>query len=69
MDKSSFLNYYKTILEKVSFDKRLLEKEYKKAKELLEGPEARDLDYWVKSQGLLRRTDSVLIDKNNSRLT
>ncbi|TXE11421.1 hypothetical protein [Algoriphagus aquimarinus] len=69
MDKSSFLNYYKTILEKVSFDKRLLEKEYKKAKELLEGPEARDLDYWVKSQGLLRRTDPVPIDKNNSRVT
>ncbi len=69
MDKSSFLNYYKTILEKVSFDKRLLKKEYKKAKELLEGPEARDLDYWVKSKGLLRRTDPVPIDKNNSRLT
>jgi len=69
MDKSSFLNYYKTILEKVSFDKRLLEKEYKKAKELLEGPEARDLDYWVQSKGLLRRTDPVPIDKNNSRVT
>ncbi|PZX55347.1 hypothetical protein LV84_02485 [Algoriphagus ratkowskyi] len=69
MDKSSFLNYYKTILEKVSFDNRLLEKEYKKAKELLEGPEAKDLDYWVKRQGLLRKMEANPIDKNNSRMS
>ncbi|WP_339756727.1 hypothetical protein [Algoriphagus aquimarinus] len=69
MDKRSFLNYYKTILEKVSFDKKLLEKEYKKAKRLLEGPEAKDLDYWVKSQGLLRKMEAIPIDKNNGRMS
>ncbi|WP_155174118.1 hypothetical protein [Fulvivirga kasyanovii] len=30
MEQSVFLNYYKTILEKVSFDQFLLKKEYKK---------------------------------------
>jgi hypothetical protein len=30
--KTSFLDYYKMILEKVSFDKKLMNKEYKKAR-------------------------------------
>ena len=52
MNKSSFLDYYKTILEKVSFDQKLLEKEYKKAKQLLKVSEVRELDYWMHHKGL-----------------
>lgn len=52
MAKNTFLEYYKTILEKVSFDGGLVSKEYRKAKELLQESEQRELDLWVKSRGL-----------------
>ncbi|MFC5623570.1 hypothetical protein [Algoriphagus winogradskyi] len=52
MKKGSFLNYYKTILEKVSFDVHLLEKEYKKAQSILDGSESKELDYWLITSGL-----------------
>ncbi|SFB40435.1 hypothetical protein [Algoriphagus aquimarinus] len=68
MDKRSFLNYYKTILEKVSFDKKLLEKEYKKAKRLLEGPEAKDLDYWVNSNGLAHKIGTFSMNRKSERI-
>ncbi|RAI91415.1 hypothetical protein [Algoriphagus yeomjeoni] len=55
MEKGSFLNYYKTILEKVSFDSSLLEKEYKKAQALLDGSESQELDYWLNSSGLVHK--------------
>ncbi|WP_339870365.1 hypothetical protein [uncultured Algoriphagus sp.] len=51
MNKNSFLDYYKTILEKVSFDGQLLSKEYKKAKQMLGASDARELDVWLKSKG------------------
>ncbi|WP_439487426.1 hypothetical protein [Algoriphagus sp.] len=41
------------ILEKVSFDKHLLQKEYWKAKQVLRETEVRELDYWLEKQ----RTD------------
>jgi len=69
MDKNSFLNYYKTILEKVSFDQRLLKKEYSKAVKLLGDPEAKDLDFWLKSKGLHRKMESVSYDKPNTRVS
>ncbi len=52
MAKNSFLDYYKTVLEKVSFDSRLVAKEYGKAKELLQESERKELDDWVKRAGL-----------------
>lgn len=53
MRNDSFLSYCKTILEKVSFDNRLVEKEYRKAKQLLKSHEAQELDSWMKSTGLI----------------
>jgi hypothetical protein len=42
----SMLEYTKTILEKVSFDKSLFEKELKKAIKYLLEPELRELEQW-----------------------
>jgi len=55
MGNNSFLSYYKTILEKVSFDNRLVEKEYWKAKQLLQGHEAQELDNWLSNTGLIHK--------------
>ncbi len=59
MRTNSFLNYYKTILEKVSFDNRLVEKEYRKAKQLLNSYEAEELDDWMESTGLINKISVV----------
>ncbi len=45
--KTSFLEYYKMILQKVSFDKKLLAKEYLKAKRTLTKCENKRLDEWL----------------------
>ena len=69
MEKGSFLNYYKTILEKVSFDTRLLQKEYKKAQSLLDGSESQELDNWLNSSGLVHKIRSFstnIIDEKRS---
>jgi hypothetical protein len=50
--KNTFLDYYKMILDKVSFDSDLLAKEYAKALNTLEEEEARTLQHWVKTRGL-----------------
>jgi hypothetical protein len=50
---SSFLDYYKTILDKVSFDPVLLKKEYQKAINNLHAHEIGDLNRYVSSKGLL----------------
>lgn len=50
--KTSFLDYYKIILEKVSFDRQLLAKEHRKALNILHAHEARQLDQWMKAKGL-----------------
>lgn len=44
------LQYSKKILEKVSFDKELLGKEYKKALKLLSKEEAISLELWYKTK-------------------
>ena len=43
---TSMLEYTKLILEKVSFDRRLFEKELKKAIRYLIEPELRELELW-----------------------
>lgn len=49
--KTSFLEYYKIILEKVSFDESLLAKEYQKALKLIQKEEVEALDQWLVSSG------------------
>jgi hypothetical protein len=49
---TSFLDYYKMILDKVSFDSNLLTKEYKKATRSLHSHEIGDLNSWLRSKGL-----------------
>ena len=48
---TSFLDYYKIILDKVSFDPMLLRKEYQKAKRNLCTNEVKELDRWLHSRG------------------
>lgn len=50
--KTSFLEYYKTILEKVSFDGNLVRKEYAKAKNVLQQDEMKELGEWMNNNGL-----------------
>jgi hypothetical protein len=49
---NSFLDYYKMILDKVSFDSNLFAKEYQKATRNLHTHEIRDLNSWLRSKGL-----------------
>ncbi len=48
----TILEYSKMILEKVSFDIKLLEKEYKKAVEMLSPLEIQQLNFWVNQKGM-----------------
>lgn len=48
----TFLDYYKMILDKVSFDPKLFTKEYQKATRNLHSDEIGNLDSWLKSKGL-----------------
>ena len=50
--KNSFLDYYKLILEKVSFDNHLLTKEYQKALKALTPDEKQDFHRWIESKSL-----------------
>jgi len=52
---TSFLDYYKMILDKVSFDSNLLTKEYQKATRCLHSHEIGDLNSWLRSKGLQAR--------------
>ena len=49
--KKTFLEYYKLILAKVSFDISLLKKEYQKAIQLLNENELLDLNNWLENKG------------------
>ncbi len=51
--KTNMLDYVKTILSKVSFDKRLFRKEYRKSLNWLSESEASQLKRWLRSQGLV----------------
>jgi hypothetical protein len=59
--KKSFLDYYKEILEKVSFDPHLLNKEYEKAIKYLNHSEVQQFENWVQDKGL----KSLLIHVNS----
>jgi len=50
--QSKFLDYYKLILYKVSFDRQLLTKEYRKALRRLTAREIDDLHNWLDATGL-----------------
>ena len=55
--KKSFLDYYKEILEKVSFDSNLLNKEYQKAIRCLKPSEVDQFNNWIYQKGF----DSSLV--------
>jgi hypothetical protein len=61
---TTHLNYYKTILKKISFDSYLFHKEYHKAIRDLTAQEMDDLNKWIQSTGL----DNILADKPNIQL-
>ena len=50
--KKTILEYTMLILDKVSFDLNLLEKEYLKAIKLLSPVEIKELNFWVKKKGV-----------------
>jgi hypothetical protein len=50
--KSSFLEYYKLVLDRISFDKNLFRKEYHKAIKQLRQVEKEQLHLWLQAQGL-----------------
>lgn len=49
--RTSFLDYYKLILDKVSFDQDLFRKEYEKAKKGLLDHERDELNQWLLDRG------------------
>jgi hypothetical protein len=58
--KTSYLDFYKIVLQKVSFNSYLLSKEYKKAVRDLSDQEKRELRQWLFEVGLARSMeDSV----------
>lgn len=52
--KTTFLEYYQTILEKVSFNKEIFQHEYEKAKKYLTQKEAELLDTWIQNSDKLQ---------------
>lgn len=50
--KTTMLEYVKTILKKVSFDRRLFRKEYKKSLSWLTSHEINELRNWLRQQRL-----------------
>lgn len=51
--KTTMLEYVKTILKKVSFDRRLFRKEYKKSLSWLTSHEVSELRNWIRQQRLI----------------
>ncbi len=47
MGKRSMLDYCKTVLTKLSFNKALFRKEFEKSRKWLSGPEVDDLKTWA----------------------
>jgi len=48
---TNFLDYYKMVLDKVSFDRDLFVKEYRKATNQLPNHEVADLNRWISARG------------------
>jgi hypothetical protein len=57
--KTSYLDFYKVVLEKVSFNSHLLSKEYRKAVRDLSEPEKKELTKWLKEVGLTRMVEQA----------
>ncbi len=53
MMKTSYLDYYKLVLDKVSFNGHLFSREHKKAMKTLQPEERVCLNNWLKTRGLL----------------
>lgn len=69
--RNSFLDYYKMILDKVSFDNNLFAKEHRKAIRMLAANEADLLNRWLEARGLLvssRREKPVAFNKHEPSL-
>ncbi|MGC3947692.1 MAG: hypothetical protein QM762_24845 [Chryseolinea sp.] len=47
-----YLEYFQLILQKVSFDRRLFNKEYGKAVRMLSSDQLKTLERWIQSRGL-----------------
>ncbi|WP_154854245.1 hypothetical protein [Cyclobacterium xiamenense] len=60
MMRTSYLDYYKMILEKVSFDYGLVKKELHKANQVLTGEEQSRLRKWMLQNGLLFEAKAAL---------
>lgn len=63
--KKSLLDYYKEILEKVSFDTQLLRKEYQKAKRILNQSEIELFERWIEEKGL---RSAIISSKSKSSI-
>ncbi len=53
--KSNYLDYYKEILSKVSFDSGLFAKELKKARQCLNPVEKQKLYHWLELEGMITK--------------
>jgi hypothetical protein len=51
--KITYLDYYKMILGKVSFDSNLVRKEYQKALRALPPHEMKELNRWAEAKGIM----------------
>lgn len=49
----SMLEYFKLILSKVSFDRKIFLKEYRKSKNWLNESELRELKFWLRKNKVL----------------
>lgn len=59
MMESKMLTYCKLILEKVSFDKKLLRKEYRKSLRLLTQAEYLKLKEWVRARFIRKNSNKL----------
>ena len=57
----AFLDYYKMILDRVSFYPMLFTKEYKKARRHLDASDVEDLQRWINARGF-----QVLLNEHTS---
>jgi len=60
---TTFLDYYKIILNKVIFDRNLFDKEYGKATRHLQSQEVSELNKWLSSNGF----QNILSDRTHVR--
>lgn len=64
--RNTFLDYYKTILEKVSFDPQLFKKEYNKAIDVLSQNERTALNGWIKAKHLDSHNRALQFQKSRN---